>query len=86
MMFTGRKRRTLASNEDLEVTRGLLVEEAFRRYADWRQQSSMCEVAYREWATSAGSRDSAIAFAKYMAALDREEQAAWHYETVLCGG
>jgi hypothetical protein len=46
---------------------------------DWRKQSSTCEVAYRRWATARSARDSASAFAAYMAAVDREEQAAAHY-------
>jgi hypothetical protein len=57
-----------------------LVDEAFERYAEWREQLSTCDFAYREWAGAAGSRDSEIAFARYAAALDREEQAAAQYE------
>jgi hypothetical protein len=84
-MFTDRSPNTQPSDEDREIARCRLVDDAFNHYLDWRQQSSTCQLAYRQWTTSARSRDSAIAFAAYTAALDREEQAAAQYETALCG-
>jgi hypothetical protein len=58
---------------------------AVQGYLDWRRQSSTCDSAYRQWATADDARDSAIAFAAYTAALDREQQAAAHYATALSG-
>ena len=83
-MFTGRSRNTLSS-EDLGVARRRLVDDTFNHYLDWRRQSSTRQHAYHRWATSDGSRDRAIAFSAYMAALDREERAAAQYEAALCG-
>jgi mevalonate pyrophosphate decarboxylase len=83
IMFTGRARHTDRSAGALARRRR--VDEAFRRYLDWRRQSSTCESAYRQWMTSAGARESAIAFAAYTAAVDREERAAARYQAALCG-
>ena len=61
-----------------------LVDEAFRRYLDWRRQLSTCDSAYRRWSQSATQRESAIAFAAYSAAVDSEERAAAQYQNALC--
>ena len=82
-MFTGRSGHTNRSDEHLESARERPVDEATGRHLDWRRQSSMCEFAYRRWVTAATSRDGAIAFAAFTAALDREERAAAEYETAL---
>ena len=82
-MFTSRNAKTLSSDEPFKVARDRLVDRAIHHYLDWRQKSSTSESAYRQWVTSAGSRDSAIAFATYQAALDREEQAAAQYQAAL---
>lgn len=73
-MFTSRNDQLLA------LPRHRPADEAFELYLGWRQASSACESAYRHWATVAHSRDGALAFATYTAALDREHQAAAQYE------
>jgi hypothetical protein len=84
-MFTNRNTYILSA----DGTRGPLLDsaadEAFERYLDWRHESSGCESAYRHWVTTAHSRDGALAFATYKAALDREQQAAAQYEAAVSG-
>jgi hypothetical protein len=58
---------------------------AFELYLSWRQESSTCEAAYRDWLTRSPSSDRALAFIAYAAALDREQQAATEY-AAACGG
>ena len=59
-----------------------LADEAFARYLDWLAESDAVDSAYAEWA-SAPRSDGALPFAAYGAALDREEQAAAVYRSVL---
>jgi hypothetical protein len=51
-------------------------------YVDWREDSAAVESAYRRWLV-ASSPDTAVAFAAYNAALDREEMASIAYERVI---
>jgi hypothetical protein len=84
IMFTSRNHTTLSADDVLEIARER-VDEAFDLYLDWRRQSSVSESAYRHWVATANSRDGALAFATYKAALDREEQAAARYEHAVLG-
>jgi hypothetical protein len=59
-----------------------LLDEAFARYLGWLAESEAVDSAYAEW-TSAPRSDRALPFAAYGAALDREEQAAAVYRSVL---
>jgi hypothetical protein len=77
---------TLSATDAVRVVRDHVVDEAFELYLDWRRHSSACESAYRHWTTTARSRESALAFATYTAALDREEQAAAQYENATARG
>jgi hypothetical protein len=79
-MFTNRSHTTLPLSE---ADRDDIVNEAVDRYVEWRRHSSACEAAYRHWAATAHSRDGALAFATFTAALDREEQAASQYEVAI---
>ena len=65
-----------------EAARERLIDEAFRHYLDWRDECAAVAAAYRNWASTAAA-ESALLFAAYVAALDREERAAVQYELVL---
>jgi hypothetical protein len=85
-MFTSRNTTTPSATEAVHVVPDDVVDAAFALYLDWRRQSSACESAYRHWTTTAHTRESALAFAAYTAALDREEQAAAQYENAIARG
>lgn len=51
-------------------------------YIHWRDESHAVAESYRTWrSASRPGRD--IAFNEYLAALDREERAAWGYRRVV---
>jgi hypothetical protein len=54
------------------------LNELVERYISWREASCAVRVAYQQWASS-GRGDHRLAYAGYLAALDREEQAARTY-------
>jgi hypothetical protein len=54
------------------------TDELVERYISWREESSAVRVAYQQWASS-GRGERTLAYAGYVAALDREEQAARAY-------
>ena len=85
VMFKSRRSIPPSSAEGAHVVRDEAVPEAFELYMEWRRRSAACKSTYRRWAT-ARSRDAALAFATYTAALDREEQAAAEYQNALCPG
>jgi hypothetical protein len=85
-MSMSKNNSTLHVTDAVRVVRDHVVDEAFERYLDWRRHSSACASAYRHWTTTARSRESALAFATYTAALDREEQAAAQYENAIRRG
>ena len=47
-------------------------------YIDWREECAAVEAAYRRWVGAAES-DAQLAYAAYVAGLDREERAAVVY-------
>ena len=49
-----------------------------RRVASWQEERLAVELAYRRWADAA-SRQRKLAYAGYLAALEREEKAARVY-------
>jgi hypothetical protein len=51
-------------------------------YAEWLLESAEVESAYRRW-SAAGSTDTALTFADYVAALDREDLASDFYAQVI---
>jgi hypothetical protein len=51
-------------------------------YCDWREECVVVETAYERF-TAAPAADRALAFAAYMAALEREESAAARYEAQI---
>jgi hypothetical protein len=62
--------------------RDILIDDAVDAYVDWREQSAAVEAAYRRWTVSERG-ESALAFAAYVAALDREERASSFYARIL---
>ena len=58
------------------------VEDAMEAYAHWRQECMLVGDAYGRWA-GAPAPDARLAFAAYVAALDREEQAEKLYANLI---
>jgi hypothetical protein len=85
-MFTSHNNTSVSATDAVRVVRDHVVDEAFELYLEWRRHSSACESAYRHWTATARSREGALAFATYAAALDREEQAAAQYENAIGRG
>jgi hypothetical protein len=54
------------------------VDEFVECYACWREESAAVRSAYEHW-QSVEPHDQSLAFAAYVAALDREEHAARDY-------
>jgi hypothetical protein len=54
------------------------VDELVERYLSWHEESSAVWMAYEQW-TDSGRGERRLAYAGYLAALDREEQAARTY-------
>jgi hypothetical protein len=54
------------------------IDELLERYISWREECCAVWLAYQRWADS-GRRDWGLAYAGYLAALDREERAAQTY-------
>jgi hypothetical protein len=51
-------------------------------YVNWHAQNQVVAEAYRAWKRAA-AEERRIAFARYLAALDREELAAYDYRRTL---
>jgi hypothetical protein len=51
-------------------------------YVNWHAQSRLVAESYRAW-RRAGTKERKFAFARYVAALDREELAASDYRRTL---
>jgi hypothetical protein len=62
--------------------RDIVIDKAMDAYVEWREESAQVESAYRRW-TSAAPSDAALAFAAYVAALDREDRASICFEQVV---
>ena len=62
--------------------RDIVIDKAMDAYVEWREESAQVESAYRRWA-SAEPSDAALAFAAYVAALDREDRASICFEEVI---
>jgi hypothetical protein len=54
------------------------IDALLESYVSWREQSRWVQRAYEEW-TGSDRRPRALAYAGYVAALNREEQAAAAY-------
>ena len=54
------------------------IDEMLERYISWREECAAVQMAYQQWADS-GRREWGLAYAGYLAALDREERAAGTY-------
>jgi hypothetical protein len=55
--------------------RDTVIDDVMDAYVDWRQESAEVESAYQRWSTAAPP-DTALAYAAYVAALDREDRAS----------
>lgn len=55
-----------------------LVDQLLERYVAWREESRTVQLAYELWA-DAVREERKLAYAGYLAALDREQQAARVY-------
>lgn len=58
------------------------LDEVLAAYSAWKCECAAVRTAYARWARGA-TRDAWFAFAAYLAALDREEQAAAVYAGLL---
>jgi hypothetical protein len=54
------------------------IDALFERYVSWREECHAAEMAYRRWLDGEHG-ERRLAFAAYLAAIDREEQAARTY-------
>ena len=72
---------TLDTNTRTTVGRAL-TDELFERYVSWRNESNAVQHSYEAWVSSDGP-DRDLAYAGYLAALDREELAAEAYRDQL---
>jgi hypothetical protein len=54
------------------------IDEMLERYISWREECAAVRTAYQQWADS-DPRERALAYAGYLAPLDREERAAGTY-------
>jgi hypothetical protein len=59
-----------------------IVDELLALYCDWREESAGVQAAYERF-SSAPASDRVLAFAAYIAALDREGSAAQAYEAQI---
>jgi hypothetical protein len=55
-----------------------LMDRLMEAYLEWCEESGTVAFAYRRW-SSAPPDDATVAFAAYVAALDREERASAEY-------
>jgi hypothetical protein len=58
------------------------IDAAADAYLEWRERCAAVDEAYRRWSTAAADA-RALAFAIYVAALDREERASNEYGRVV---
>ena len=85
-MFSGRNDRTPTAGRRLAgFLHERLVDEAFERYLEWRDECATLDAAYRNW-SNAPACDGTFAFAAYSAALEREERAAAQYRALIDAG
>ena len=59
-----------------------LIDAVIGGYMTWREESAAVAATYETWDRASGN-GRAIAFADYLAALDREEHAASEYQRFL---
>jgi hypothetical protein len=62
--------------------RDTVIDDVMDAYVEWRQESAEVERAYQRWSTAAPA-DTALAFAAYVAALDREDRASIFFAQVV---
>jgi hypothetical protein len=67
---------------EYDAARLALLERAMDSYVRWRDESRSVRESYRQW-QNARREERSEAFGRYLAALDREEQAAHRYRHVV---
>ena len=68
-----------------DMGKGLLdtvIDDVMDAYVEWREECAAVEYAYLRW-TIAPPTDGALAFAAYVAAVDREDRASTAYAEVI---
>jgi hypothetical protein len=70
--------RTVVGTDNSSLLTRWPVDALFELYVSWREECHTVWQAYAWWA-DAGGRHRKLAYATYLAALDREEQAARAY-------
>jgi hypothetical protein len=58
-----------------------LIDQMIDGYVSWREECAAVAASYENWSRS-GRQDRSLAYAAYMAALDREEHAASTYRSL----
>jgi hypothetical protein len=71
--------RTVVGTDDSSLLTRWPVDALFELYVSWREECHTVWKAYGSWADAGGPRQRKLAYAAYLAALDREEQAARAY-------
>jgi hypothetical protein len=71
--------RTLFRNPASDMQRAQALED---QYANWRKETAAVAESYRSW-TRAPRDEHWLAYASYLAALDREEHAAGAYQRLV---
>jgi hypothetical protein len=66
----------------IKLSQNRLLDEMMDAYLGWRESCLMTEDAYRAWASATGP-DAALAFGRYVAALDGEELTAGVYADLV---
>ena len=76
------RRRQMLPHRTATFRQAALLDAAHDAYADWAEESLSVERHYARW-RDATSRERALAFAGYGAALEREERAAQVYADMV---
>jgi hypothetical protein len=71
-------RKTLPAEQDYSELGDALV----NLYVTWREENGSVAQAYQSW-ISAGRDEERLAYAAYVASLDREERAAGAYQRLV---
>ena len=66
----------------MEATSGQYVDDLVDDYVSWREACGAVAQAYENW-RCAGRQEQKLAFSEYVAALNREEQAATVYQQAV---
>jgi hypothetical protein len=76
------KRPAIVACAQATERRRQYVDELMDHYVSWRESCAAVAVSYESWRCS-DRLEQALAFSTYVAALDREEQAATDYQRAV---